>query len=210
MEDVLDVYHRPYDERFPVVAMDEKPVQLVADVRDPLPAAPGGVPRRRDHEYQRNGTANVFCAFEPLGNWRRLTVTDRRTRVDWAHFVRDLVDDPRYAAAERLVLVMDQLNTHALASLYAAFEPAEARRIAARLEVHHTPKHGSWLNVAEVELSVFGRRLPERVGDAAGLAHTCAAYERDRNASGAGVTWRFTTDHARIKLGRLYPSIEGS
>ncbi|MGB7161049.1 MAG: transposase, partial [Tepidisphaeraceae bacterium] len=123
------------------------PVQLLADVRQPLPPAPDVV-RREDHEYQRNGTANVFCAFEPLGNWRTLAVTDRRTRVDWAHFVRDLVDAPRYAGAERIVLVMDQLNTHTPASLYAAFPPAEAKRIADRLEVHHTPKHGSWLNVA--------------------------------------------------------------
>ena len=210
MEDVLDVYHRPQDERFPVVGLDEKPVQLVADVRDPLPAEAGGVVRRRDHEYRRNGTANVFCASEPLGNWRRLAVTDRRTRLDWAQFVRDLVDAPRYADAVKIVLVMDQLNTHTPASLYAAFPPAEAKRIAERLEVHHTPKHGSWLNVAEVELSVLGRRLKQRIGDRANLADACAAFERDRNESGCGVNWRFTTADARIKLARLYPSIEVS
>jgi hypothetical protein len=209
MEDVLGVYRRPHDPRRPVVALDEKPVQLVEDVRGPLPAAPG-VPRRQDHEYRRNGAANVFCAFEPLGNWRRLEVTDRRTRADWAHFVRDLVDAPRYREAEAIVLVMDQLNTHTPASLYEAFEPAEARRVADRLEVHHTPKHGSWLNVAEVELSVLGRRLKERVGDKANLAAACAAFERERNRAGKGVDWRFTTADARVKLKRLYPTIEVS
>ena len=208
MEDVLDVYHRPHDPRRPVVGLDEKPVQLVADVREPTPPAPGGVPRRQDHEYRRNGTANVFAAFEPLGNWRTLAVTDRRTRVDWAHFVRDLVDAPRYRGAERVVLVQDQLNTHTCASLYEAFEPAEAKRVADRLEIHYTPKHGSWLNVAEVELSVLGKRLKERVGDKARLADACAAFARERNRARAGVNWRFTTDDARIKLKRLYPTTE--
>ena len=208
MEDVLDVYHRPHDPKRPVIALDEKPVQLVADVREPIPAAPGGVLRRQDHEYKRNGTANVFCAFEPLGNWRRLAVTDRRTRVDWAHFVRDLVDAPRYRDAEVIVLVQDQLNTHTPASLYEAFAPIEARRIAAKLEIHYTPKHGSWLNVAEVELSVLGKRLKQRVGDKPGLAEACAAFERDRNRARAGVNWRFTTDNARVRLKRLYPTTE--
>ena len=166
MEDVLDVYKRPHDPRRPVVGLDEKPVQLLADAREPLPPEPGVV-RRQDHEYRRNGTANVFCASEPLGNWRRLAVTDRRTRVDWAHFVRDLVDAPRYRDAEVIVLVMDQLNTHSPASLYEAFAPVEAKRVADRLDIHYTPKHGSWLNVAEVELSVLGKRLKERVGDKA-------------------------------------------
>jgi hypothetical protein len=207
MEDVLDVYHRPYDPKRPVVSLDEKPVQLVADVREPIPAAPG-VPRRQDHEYKRNGTANVFCAFEPLGNWRRLVVTDRRTRVDWAHFVRDLVDAPRYREAEAIVLVQDQLNTHTPASLYVAFAPAEAKRIADKLEIHYTPKHGSWLNVAEIELSVLGKRLKERIGHKAKLTDACAAFERDRNRAHAGVDWRFTTDDARIKLKRLYPTME--
>jgi hypothetical protein len=162
MEDVLDVYHRPYDKKRPVVSLDEKPVQLVADVRQPIAAA-AGVPRRQDYEYKRNGIANVFVAFEPLGNWRRLEVTDRRTRVDWAHFVRDMVDAPRYRDVEVIVLVQDQLNTHTPASLYQAFAPAEAKRIADKLEIHYTPKHGSWLNVAEVELSVLGKRLKERI-----------------------------------------------
>jgi hypothetical protein len=207
MEDVLDVYQRPHDPRRPVVGLDEKPVQLVADVRGPLPAGPGK-PRRQDHEYKRNGTANVFCAFEPLGNWRKLEVTDRRTRVDWAHFVRGLVDAPRYRRAEKIVLVQDQLNTHTPASLYQAFPPEEAKRIAERLEVHPTPKHGSWLNVAEVELSVLGKRLKERVGDKRKLADACAAFEHGRNRSNAGVNWRFTTADARVKLKRLYPTIE--
>ena len=209
MEDVLDVYHRPYDPRFPQVCLDEKPVQLLADVpgREPLPCATG-VPRRQDHEYKRNGTANVFVAFEPLGNWRRLAVTERRTKRDFAHFVKDLVDAPRYREAERIVLVMDQLNTHSPASLYEAFAPAEAKRIADRLEIHHTPRHGSWLNAAEIELSVLGKRLKERVGDRDGLADACAAFERDRNRSKSGVNWRFTTADARIKLNRLYPTIE--
>jgi hypothetical protein len=209
MEDVLDVYKRPRDPRVPVVGLDEKPVQLLADAREPLPPAPG-VPRRPDHEYRRNGTANVFCASEPLGNWRRLAVTDRRTRVDWAHFVRDLVDAPRYRDAEVIVLVMDQLNTHSPASLYEAFAPVEAKRVADRLDIHYTPKHGSWLNVAEVELSVLGKRLKERVGDKAKLADACAAFERERNRAGNGVDWQFTTEDARVKLKRLYPAIEVS
>jgi hypothetical protein len=209
MEDVLDVYKRPYDPRFPVVGLDEKPVQLVADTREPLPAKPGRA-ARRDHEYRRGGTANVFCAFEPLGNWRWLAVTDRRTRRDWARFVRDLVDAPRYKGAERIVLVQDQLNTHSPVSLYEAFPAAEAKRIADRLEIHHTPKHGSWLDVAEVELSVLGKRLTERVGDKAKLAVACAAFARDRNRSASGVNWRFSTKDARIKLKRLYPTIEVS
>jgi hypothetical protein len=159
-------------------------------------------------EYKRNGTANVFVAFDPLGNWRRLAVTDRRTRVDWAHFVRDLVDAPRYRDAERVVLVQDQLNTHTPASLYEAFPPAEAKRIADRLEIHYTPKHGSWLNVAEVELSVLGKRLKARVGDKRKLAAACATFERERNRGRSGVNWRFTTADARIKLKRLYPTTE--
>jgi hypothetical protein len=205
MEDVLDVYKRPYDPRFPQVCLDEKPVQLVGEAREPLPAAPGR-PRRQDYEYRRNGTANVFCASEPLGNWRKLAVTDRRTRVDWAHFVRGVVDAPRYRRAEKIVLVMDQLNTHSPASLYEAFPPAEAKRAADRLEVPYTPKHGSWLNMAEIELSVLGKRLRARVGGKGELTGACAAFERQRNASKCGVNWRFTTADARIKLKRLYPT----
>jgi hypothetical protein len=209
MEDVLDVYKRPYKEKFPVVAMDEKPVQLMADTRAPLPAEADRV-RRQDHEYKRNGTANVFCAFEPLGNWRRLEVTDCRKRCDWAKFVQSIVSAPRYRNAERIVLVMDQLNTHSLVSLYEAFPPAQAKAIADKLEIHHTPKHGSWLNVAEIELSVLGKRLKERVGDKAKLAAACHTFEKERNCSKAGVNWRFTTANARVKLKRLYPTIEVS
>jgi len=206
MEDVLEVYKRPYDPQRPVVAMDEKPVQLLSDTRQPIPCAPGK-PARQDHEYKRNGTANIFCAFEPLGNWRRLVATERRTKLDFAAFVKELVDE-RYKGAVKIVLVMDNLNTHSPASLYDAFTPQEARRITEKLEIHHTPKHGSWLNVAEIELSVVGRRLGERLTNIAKLAAHLAAIERDRNNAARGADWQFTTDQARIKLKRLYPSID--
>ena len=166
MEDVLEVYHRPHDRQRPVVCLDECSKQLIGEVRTPLPPCPArddrpGQAERYDCEYVRNGTANLFMAFEPLGGWREVAVTDRRRREDWAHFVRDLVDG-RYRQADKLVLVMDQLNTHSPASLYEAFAPAEAKRVADRLEIHHTPKHGSWLNMAEIELSALGRDLPDR------------------------------------------------
>ena len=206
MEDVLGVYKRPPDPKRPVVGLDEKPVQLLSDARPPLPPRPGD-PAKRDHEYGREGRANVFCAFEPLGNWRDLRVTERRTRLDFAAFVKDLLDG-RYRDAEKVVLVMDNLNTHGPASLYEAFEPAEARRLADRLEIHYTPKHGSWLNVAEVELSVLGRRLPARVPDRALLAAHAAAVAAERNAAGDTCDWQFTAADARIKLKRLYPTIE--
>ena len=206
MEDVLDVYKRPYDPKRPVVGLDEKPAQLVADVREPAPCAPGR-PARQDYEYRRNGTANIFCAFEPLAGWRRLEVTGRRTKLDFAGFVKQLLDE-RYRDAEEVLLVMDQLNTHSPASLYEAFPPEEAKRLADRLEIHHTPKHGSWLNVAEVELSALGKRLPARAPDAAALARHVAAVERDRNRAGRGCDWQFTAADARVKLKRLYPSIE--
>ena len=206
MEDVLDVYHRPYDQSRPVVGVDEKPVPLRSDARDPLPCRPGDV-AKADYEYKREGAANVFCAFEPLANWRDLRVTERRTRLDFAAFVKDLVDG-RYRDAERVVLVMDNLNTHTPASLYEALGPEEARRITRKLEIHYTPKHGSWLNVAEVELSVLGRRLPDRVTNAASLAAHAAAVARERNDAGRGCDWQFTTADARIKLKRLYPAIE--
>lgn len=206
MEDVLDVYHRPYDPARPVVALDEKPVQLLGDTREPIPCKPGK-PAKQDHEYKRNGTANIFCAFEPLGNFRRLKVTERRTKLDFAAFVKELMDE-RYKDAEKVVLVMDNLNTHTPASFYDAFTPQEAKRITDKLEIHHTPKHGSWLNVAEIELSVLGRRLKERVGNATELARQVETIEQDRNAAAKGTDWQFTTDQARIKLKRLYPSIE--
>lgn len=206
MEDVLEVYKRPYDPQRPVVALDEKPVQLLSDTRPAIPCQPGRA-ARQDNEYQRNGTANIFCAVEPLGNWRRLELTERRTKLDFALFVKELVDG-RYRDAAKVVLVMDNLNTHSPASLYEAFAPEEARRITEKLEIHHTPKHGSWLNVAEVELSVVGRRLRERVGGAEELERHLAAMERERNDAAKGVDWQFNVDQARVKLKRLYPSFE--
>jgi hypothetical protein len=207
MEDVLDVYRRPYDARYPQVCIDEKPWQLVGDVpgRDPLPCRPGSA-AKRDYEYKRNGTANVFVAFEPLAGWRHYEVTERRTAVDFARFVRGLLDGP-YAGAAKLVVVMDNLNTHTPGSLFEAFPPDEAKRLADRLEIHPTPKHGSWLNMAEIDLSVLARQLPGRVPDKDALAAAAAARERDRNRRKSGADWRFTTADARVKLKRLYPAV---
>jgi hypothetical protein len=206
MEDVLEVYHRPPDPGRPVVCMDETFKQLVGEVREPLPPGPGRV-ERYDSVYVRNGVASLFLAFEPLAGWRQVAVTDTRTRGDWAHFIRDLLDG-RYKAAEKVVLVMDQLNTHGAASLYEAFDPAEARRLAERLEVHHTPKHGSWLNMAEIELSALARDLPERVGDRDAMARHVGAWKGRRNKAGVTADWQFTTADARIKLRKLYPTID--
>jgi hypothetical protein len=188
-----------------VVCLDELSTQLVGEVRMPLPFRPGQI-ARYDCEYVRHGTANLFMAFEPLGGWREVQVTERRQRGDWAHFVRDLVDG-RYKDADQIVLVMDQLNIHSPASLYEAFPPAEARRVMNKLEIHHTPKHGSWLNMAEIELSVFRRDLPERVASKATLERHAAAWQRRRNAATTKADWRFTTADARIKLRKLYPSV---
>ena len=209
MEDVLDVYKRPYDPRYPQVCIDEKPWQLVADVpgREPLPCRPGDL-AKSDYEYKRNGTANVFAAFEPLAGWRHVMVTDRRTAKDFAEVLRWLAEDV-YPEAEKVVLVMDNLNTHKLASLYEAFPPEQARRIAERFEVHHTPKHGSWLNVAEIELSVLSRQcLDRRIESQDELLKQLEPWEVERNDREVGVKWRFTTANARIKLRRLYPAIE--
>lgn len=207
MEDVLAVYQRPYDPRSPQVCMDEASKQLLEQITAPLPLTPGH-PTREDYEYVRGGTANLFILCEPLRGWRHLRVTQRRTRVDWAHCIKELVDI-HYPDAEQIVLVMDNLNTHTPASLYEAFPPAEARRIAERLEIHYTPKHGSWLNMAEIELSVLGRQcLDRRIADAAGLMREVAAWEDGRNDADAVINWRFTTADARIKLAHLYPSIE--
>lgn len=204
MEDVLDVYVRPYDPRRPQVCLDETSTQLLADVRPPLPPIPGA-PAREDYEYERRGTANLFLLCEPLRGWREVVVTARRTKVDWAHVVKDLVD-VHYPAAEKVVLVLDNLNTHSPASLYEAFAPAEAKRIADRLELHYTPKHGSWLNVAEIELGVLGRQcLDRRLPDQAALAGAVAAWVAERNSAAVAVNWRFTTADARIKLKHLYP-----
>ena len=208
MGDVLEVYHRPYDPRRPQVNLDELSKQLVGEVRAPLPMRPGDV-ERYDSEYVRNGTANLFIASEPLAGWRHVAVTDHRTRVDFARFVKGLVDG-RYKDADKVVLVMDNLNTHTIGSPYEAFPPAEAERIARKLEIHYTPKHGSWLNMAEIELSVLARQcLGERMEDKPTLVREVAAWEADRNQRKVGIDWRFTTADARIKLKRLYPSVDG-
>jgi hypothetical protein len=206
MEDVLEVYHRPHDPARPVVCMDETFKQLIGEVREPLPPAPGRI-ERFDSVYARNGVASLFLAFEPLAGWREVAVTDTRTRGDWAHFIRSLVDT-RYRAADKVVLVMDQLNTHGVASLYEAVNPDEAWRIAKRLEIHHTPKHGSWLNMAEIELSVLARDLPQRVADRAGLTRHVGCWKARRNAARVKANWQFTTADARVKLRKLYPTIE--
>jgi hypothetical protein len=207
MEDVLEVYTRPYDPRFPQVCMDEVSKQLLRDTREPLPVKPGRV-QRVDYEYEREGVVNLFLFCEPLAGRRWVDVTDRRTKVDWAHQVKYMVD-VRYPTAERIVLVMDNLNTHTPASLYEAFPPAEAKRLADKIEIHYTPKHGSWMNIAEIELSVLSRQcLDRRVPDYTTLEAEVGAWEERRNAKGGKVNWRFTTADARIKLKHLYPSIQ--
>jgi hypothetical protein len=207
MEDVLEVYSRPYDPRRPQVCLDECSKQLVAETRAPLPAEPGQS-ARHDYEYERCGTANLFMLSEPLAGTRHVKVTERRTAVDFAHVIRDLLD-VHYPEAEKVVLVMDNLNTHTPASLYQAFAPEEARRLAGRLEIHHTPKHGSWLDMAEIELSALAAQcLDRRIGDMETLVREVAAWQDARNADGCKGDWRFTTADARIKLKRLYPSIQ--
>jgi len=207
MEDVLEVYRRPHDGTAPVVCMDEMPVQLTKETRRPIPAEPGR-PRRIDYEYERNGTANIFMFVEPLAGFRQTQVTERRTRVDWAMALRDLVDG-RYADTKVIVLIMDNLNTHTLGSLYEAFPPAEARRLAERLEIHYTPKHGSWLNIAENELSALSRQcLSRRIGTIDQLTSEVAAWEAPRNEDHVRVQWRLTIDQARIKLHKVYPKIQ--
>jgi hypothetical protein len=207
MEDVLAVDTRPYDPRRPQVCPDATSTPLVAETREPIPAAPGQ-PERVDYAYERQGTANLCMVFEPLAGQRRVTVTERRTAVDFAHVIQELVD-VQYPQAEKILLVMDNLNTHKPASLYEAFAPAEARRLIERLEIHYTPKHGSWLNMAETELSVLVRQcLDRRMPDPTTLAQEVAAWQRQRNAATCRVDWQFTTRDARIKLKRLYPSIQ--
>jgi hypothetical protein len=207
MEDVLEVYQRPHNPKRPQVCLDEASRQLVAETRVPIPAAPGR-PARVDFEYARRGTANLFLVCEPLAGQRHVRVTERRTAVDFAETVRLLVDE-WYPEAEKVVLVLDNLNTHKAASLYEAFPPAEARRLLDKLEIHHTPKHGSWLNMAEIELSVLARQcLDRRIPSQGELARLIAAWERRRNKEQSAVDWRFTTADARIKLRRLYPSIQ--
>jgi hypothetical protein len=207
MEDVLDVYTRPYDPLRPQVCLDETSKHLVAETRMPLPTGPGR-PARYDYEYQRRGVCAVFMVCEPLRGWREVSVSDHRGMVDFAHVIKHLVDDV-YPTAEQIVLVMDNLNTHAPGSLYEAFEPAEAKRLADKLEIHYTPKHGSWLDMAEVELSVLTRQgLDRRIPDRDSLVSEVAAWTRARNAAETTIDWRFTTADARIKLKHLYPAIE--
>jgi len=207
MEDVLEVYTRPYDERRPQVCMDEGSKQLVTDLREALSMQPGH-PKRIDYEYDPNGYCNLFVACEPLAGKRFLQVRERRTTRDWALFVRDLID-VQYPKADKIVLVMDNLNTHSPASFYEVFEPAEAWRLSQKLEIHYTPLHGSWLNMAEIELSVLGRQaLSGRMATMQQVQARVAAWQQRRDQQQAAIHWRFTTADARIKLKRLYPSHE--
>jgi len=207
MEDVLDIYQLPYDPKHPQVCMDEASKQLVSEVIQPIPAKMGQ-PEIYDYEYERNGVANLFILFEPLRGWREIKITERRTKQDWAWLMKELVD-VHYPEAETIRLVMDNLNTHMPSSLYETFQPAEAKRILNKLEIHYTPKHGSWLNMAEIELSVLSRQcLDRRIPDALNLTKEVNAWQKDRNNKGTTMNWRFTTADARIKLKKLYPSIE--
>lgn len=206
MEQVLQVYARPYDPRRPVVCMDEQPKQLIRETRQPITTAHGE--QRTDHEYIREGVCEVWMFAEPLGGWRDVRVSARRTAVDWARQVKALVDAPRYADADRITLICDNLNTHKPASLYQAFAPAEALRLANRLELIHTPRHGSWLNIAECELSVLTRQcLGGRMAETSAIEQAARAWCDARNTGQTGVDWQFTTDKARVKLKRLYPKI---
>ena len=208
MEDVLDLYCLPYDPKVPLICMDEQPTQLIAETRPALPQKPGK-PERYDYEYERKGTAANFMFTEPLGSWRKVSVRERRTSIDWAQEIKELADRD-YPEAEKIRLVVDNLNTHKIASLYEAFEPEEARRLAKRLEIHYTPKHGSWLNIAEIELSVLTSQcLNNRyISDIQTLAKETKAWEKHRNFNQKGVDWQFKTADARIKLKRLYPQIQ--
>jgi len=204
---VLEVYKRPYDPQRPVVCLDETSKQLLGEVQTPVPAAPGQV-AHHDYEYVRNGVANIFMIFEPLGGQRDVEVTDRRTKKDYAECLRKIADE-MYPEAEKVVLVQDNLNTHSPASLYEAFEPAEAKRMTDRFEFHYTPKHGSWLDMAEIELGILGRQcLSRRIDNVHDLRREAKAWKAARNKAGAKADWQFTTADARIKLKRLYPSIQ--
>lgn len=206
MEDILTLYTQNYDKQYPVVCMDESSKQHLKDVRKALPMEPGK-PERFDTEYERNGTSNLFIFFEPLRGWRRIDITARRTAVDWALQIRKLVDDD-YPEAQKIRLVMDNLNTHIGASLYKAFDPAEARRLLDKLEFHYTPKHGSWLNMAEIEFSLLSRQcMRHRMANRAYLTQEVMAWVDNRNAKESEMNWRFTTEDARIKLKHLYPTI---
>lgn len=205
MEDVLDLYAEPVDPKRPRVCVDERPVQLISEVRNVIPAAPGR-PERHDYEYKREGTGNLFMIACPDRAWRQVKVTDRRGSLDFAHLLKDLVD-VHFPDAEQIRLVMDNLNTHHLAVLYEVFDAPEARRIARKFEVHYTPKHGSWLNMAEIEFSVLANQcLDRRIPDQEQLRRECAAWAKRRNEMKAIIDWRFTSEVARVKLERLYPS----
>lgn len=207
MEDVLEVYTRPHDPDYPQVCFDETSRQLIAETRKPIPMT-AGQPERADYEYERNGTANIFMMFAPLEGWRHAKVTNQRTAKDYAEALKDL-SDIYFPNAKKIVLVQDNLNTHGFGSLYEAFPPAEARRLVERFEVHYTPKHGSWLNMAECELAVLTTQcLDRRIPDKETLIKEVAAWERDRNKTHAKANWRFKTADARIKLKRLYPQFE--
>jgi hypothetical protein len=207
MEDVLDVYKRPYNELRPVVCMDESSKQLTKEIRKPMVVAPGRA-ERYDSEYERNGTCNIFIDVEPLTGKRHTQVTKRRTKVDWAEYIKELVE-VRYAGVEKVILIMDNLNTHGGSSLYEAFEPEKAKSILDKLEIHYTPKHGSWLNIAEIEFSHLSRQcLDRRIADVDILKREIKAWNEQRNQSVAKIDWQFTTDDARIKLKRLYPVVE--
>jgi hypothetical protein len=207
MEDVLDVYHMPYDPAYPKVCFDESSKQLVAEKRTPVPALPGQL-ERYDYEYKRNGVRNLFLFFAPLSSWRHVKVTQQRTHQDWAYCMKDLVDF-HFPEAIRISVIQDNLNTHNPAFLYKVFEPAEAKRILDKLDFRYTPKHGSWLNMAEIEFSVLSRQcLNRRIGDEAALIQEIASWQENRNVIEATVNWQFTTEDARIKLKKLYPSID--
>ena len=206
MEDILEVYVRAYNRKFPIVCMDESSIQLIGEVHQPIPAAPGH-PVLMDDEYVRKGVASIFIEVEPLGGLRKVKITEGRTRIDWAHFIKEMLEE-RYTDAEKVVLVMDNLNTHNTASLYEAFPADEARRLADRLEIHYTPKHGSWLNIAEIELSVLKRQcLSGRIDCIKKMRAKVAAWNNDRNNQQTKVNWQFRTRDARIKLKRLYPKL---
>ena len=207
MEDVLDVYQRSYDPKYPVVCLDEQPTQLIGETRRPIPVEVGQ-PQRYDYEYERLGSAVNFMVTEPLGGWRKVNVRATKTAIDLAEEIKELLDVD-YPDAHKVVLVWDNLNTHTPASLYKAFEPAEARRLLDRLEIHYTPKHGSWLNVAEIELSVLTKQcLNRRIADIETLRREATAWAEHRNTAQIGVDWQFTNDVARIKHKRLYPKIK--
>ena len=205
MEDVLEVYQRPYNPEYPVVCMDESPKQLIGEVHPPIPIKPGSV-EKIDAEYVRNGTVEIFIEVEPLAGKRHVAVTEHRTKIDWAEQMKEMLDI-RYPDVKKVVLVMDNLNTHSTASFYEAFPPEEARRLAERLEIHYTPKHGSWLNIAEIELSVLqGQCLNRRISDIETMRNEVDSWQTNRNNQIKKINWQFTTDKARIKLKRLYPT----